>query len=95
MSYRLSKCSSPGFELYTEHLETVLSILEFHVCSCCMEYDEEGATVAKSYNNLTAHEKINEILATSCGVEFSLDEIINKDKYYNIINEYVDFSKFQ
>lgn len=85
MLYRLTKCNEKYFELYTESLENILQILELHIN--CTWFT----------NKLSTKDKIIDLLNTEhpqCNM-FILEEVINPNKYYSVINEHIDFSAFQ
>jgi len=73
--YRLIKMSSEGFELFSESLDQILTVLESYTCSSCW-FDE----VSEDYFELTTSEQIEELLWTPCGAEFLFDE--SKDDPY-------------
>tara|TARA_R100000655_G_scaffold110133_1_gene168190 strand:+ start:82010 stop:82432 length:423 start_codon:yes stop_codon:yes gene_type:complete len=67
--------SSEGFELSSESLDQILTVLESYTCSSCW-FDE----VSEDYFELTTSEQIEELLRTPCGAEFLFDE--SKDDPY-------------
>jgi hypothetical protein len=95
MLYRLSNCSSPGFELYTECLEYILHELELRVCDTCKVKDDVTLSgLPIYYKSLPTKDKINELLSTDCGVEFYLDVVTNEQKFYKVVEEHIDFEVF-
>lgn len=95
MLYRLSKCSEPGFEVYTEHLTRILHILEKEVCGLCKTKDDVTLSgLPVYYSSLPIRDKINELLSTDCGVEYYLDIVENEQKFYKVIEEHINFSVF-
>ena len=94
MIYRLDKCSSPGFEFYSENLEHILTVLESNVCGSCKIYDEEYEIgLPDDYNSLSTEEKIHELLATSCGCEFDVSYYENEKEFYESVSNF-EFNPF-
>lgn len=68
MNYTLTKISSPGFDLTTEHISIVANILDIYICDQCQhEYFPDN------FNSLTDMQKVNIMISTACGCEFLLE----------------------
>lgn len=81
--YVLTKLSSPGYELRTEHLSVVCSMLDSFVCGMCREGDPEFPDVMPpfpvDFEGLPLEEKTDILLSSACGCEFML-EVENDEK---------------
>lgn len=64
ISYTLTKLSSPGFELQTTHNSIVFETLVAYCCEDCVNEALSGDPTIPIY----------ELLGTSCGAEFFLEE---------------------
>lgn len=69
--YKLTKMSSSGFQLTSESLDQILSILENYICDNCMVHE-----VVPEYSELTTREQIDELLWTTCGAEFIFEDSV-------------------
>ena len=75
MKYTLIKLSSPDFDLNTEHIHIVRDVLNMYVCDLCKVYHEdEPDEWPENYEDLPVEEQVYDLLATSCGAEFMLEE---------------------
>ena len=63
--YSLAKMSSDGFEMFSESLCELLSVLEGYICHECFMNE-----VLPEYCELPTSEQIQELLWTPCGAEF-------------------------
>ena len=70
--YRLTKMSSGGFELSSESLDQILSILEKYICTGCIFSETSDA-----FSDLRKPEDIlNELLSTTSGAEFIFEDSV-------------------
>jgi len=70
--YRLTKMSSSGFQLTSESLDQILSILEKYICTGCIVSETSDA-----FSDLRKPEDIlNELLSTTCGAEFIFEDSV-------------------
>ena len=90
MRYELTKLSSPGYTFETTHQKLIYSQLESAICTDCLNECEsvlkrkeikisELWNYSEKYADLT-DSAINQMLMTSCGVEFYLEELQEKEK---------------
>ena len=94
MIYQLSKCSSPGFEFYSETLEHILTVLESNVCGGCKVYNKEfDVGLPDNYDSFSIEEKIHELLSTSCGCAFDVSYYENENEFYDRISD-LEFIQF-
>lgn len=80
MVYTLTKMSSPGWELFSTHIEQIHTALLGCVCSSCIE-DDTFPTEAE-YNAMSVEDQILELLGTSCGAEFEYETFESFNKYF-------------
>lgn len=76
MKYNLCKLSEPGFDLSTNHIDTVIAVLERFVCTECrvrMQDDHPVRNMIPSnYESMSPEDKLDHLLSTPCGAEFLL-----------------------
>jgi hypothetical protein len=70
--YFLSKESTPSWTFYADDLSVILKQLEPCICEDCWEY--ETLFAAQPYIELDTKDKINALLATSCGCQYYFGE---------------------
>lgn len=63
--HKLIKMSSDGFELYSESLDQILSVLEANICSECFMQETN-----QEYHAMSTYQQIEELLGTPCGAGF-------------------------
>ncbi len=72
--HRLTKLSSPGFTLETEHLHIILRNLDAGVCGLCRKGEEGFAEpFPQNFAELPERERINILMGTSCGCEYMVE----------------------
>ena len=99
MYYDLTKGSSPSFTIQTEHPEIIVDMLEQYTCSLCMtpkseflkKYPESDPCEADycipdNYQDLTIEEKLDILISTACGAEFSLMEYQDYEEFMEAQN---------
>jgi hypothetical protein len=70
MKYTLTKLSSPGFELNTNHIHIVRDVLDLYVCILCRR-DKDWPN---NFPVMSESDQIHVLLDTPCGAEFILEE---------------------
>jgi hypothetical protein len=72
--HRLTKLSSPGFTLETDHLHIILRHLDAGVCGLCRK-GERGFSepFPANFDELSERQRIDILMGTSCGCEYMVE----------------------
>ena len=94
-TYYLYKLSSPGFKLETTHIEHVYNTLRGFVCGECVDdILDEANQPFEVWNTKTFSSKISDLLWTSCGCEFMIEEKDHSsDQYVTELFDAIDTIK--
>lgn len=77
--YKLVKCSRPGWEFLTSHIDLVHNMLSHGIGSCCRTDPETINEVCP--NGLSKRAEIDLWLDTECGLEYDFQEWDSYEEY--------------
>ena len=79
--YKLTKMSSPGFDLEADHIETIRDVLDLYICGMCKKnHGTWHDNFPSNYKELPIDEQVAALMYTDCGCEFDFEEVVDVSK---------------